>query len=272
MDNSIKKIKKLGQNFLQDQQALQQVVEFARVDGKNVLEIGAGSGFLTNLLSEQCRRVLALEVDQRFIRLLQKDFAGNEKVDILAGSILRLNLEELSMRFGSLEVVGNLPYYLTSKIILYLIDNRDYFASATIMVQDEVARRLASPPGNKSYGRLSILVQLFFGLQTGPTFPPSYFSPPPRVNSTLVRMIPYSQMPVEIVDINFFQKVVKAAFSQRRKKLLNNLLACPLFTLNRQELLSLLEESDIGENQRAEELTIAEFARLTEKLTAFNCV
>jgi len=85
-------------------------------------------------------------------------------------------------------------------------------------------------------------------------------------------MIPYSQMPVEIVDINFFQKVVKAAFSQRRKKLLNNLLACPLFTLNRQELLSLLEESDIGENQRAEELTIAEFARLTEKLTAFNCV
>jgi 16S rRNA (adenine1518-N6/adenine1519-N6)-dimethyltransferase len=253
--------KSLGQNFLKDPHYLAKIADAARITKDDrVLEIGPGLGHLTRVLSERAKNILALELDERLIPLLQNEFGAAPNVEIVQADALEYRYDTLP---GIWKAVANLPYYISTPILQLLLMHRSRFASLTLMLQKEVAERITAAPGGKEYGYLSVLVQLYAKPQIEFTVPPGAFTPQPEVDSSVITLMMRDQPAVPIKDEDFFFRVVKAAFSQRRKTLRNGL---KQLDLPREKLEAVLAKTGIDLGRRAETLSVEEFGRLADFL------
>ncbi len=261
MIDSIRAKKSLGQNFLKDPHYLCKIADAAQVGPEDqVLEIGPGLGHLTAVLAKRAQRVLALELDTRLIPVLEREFSGQDHVAIVHADALDYPYGELT---GKWKAVANLPYYISTPIIQLLIDHRDKFSTLTLLLQKEVAQRIASPPGNKEYGFLSVLVQLSAEPRIEFMVPAGAFTPVPKVDSAVVTLRMREHPAAAKTDKAFLISVLKAVFSQRRKTLRNGLkpLAIPLERLD-----AVPGQTGIDLSRRAETLSIEEFCALADFL------
>lgn len=254
----IRMSKKLGQNFLIDEHVVRNIVEAANLTpGDAVLEIGPGIGTLTQGLAEAGGKVTAVEIDRRLIEVLGKTLEGYENIKIVHGDILRIDVakEVMSPRY---KVVANLPYYITTPIIMGLLEARMPIDVLVTMVQKEVAERMVAVPGTKDYGSLSVAVQYYTQPEIMFLVPPASFIPPPAVDSAVIRCTVREKPPVEVNERVFF-RVVKAAFAQRRKTLSNTLktTGVPADTLR-----VILDKAGIDGTRRGETLSLQEFAAI----------
>ena len=257
--------KSLGQNFLIDKSVVSRIVEAAKVGPEDfVVEIGPGTGVMTRELVKKAGRVMAIEVDDRLIRGLRREFADSENVEIIHEDALKFDFGRLGEKA---KVIANLPYYISTPIISRLIAARENVSLMLLMLQKEVAERITAPPGGKEYGYLSVMVQLYAEGRTLFTVPPGAFLPVPKVESAVVLLRVLDEPAAQCRDFAMFERVVSAAFSQRRKTLRNTLKASRLVTPEAIETAG--EKAGIDLVRRGETLSIAEFARLTDALADF---
>ncbi|TYA12457.1 16S rRNA (adenine(1518)-N(6)/adenine(1519)-N(6))-dimethyltransferase RsmA [Paenibacillus faecis] len=265
--------KSLGQNFLIDQNILGKIVGAADLDkSKGALEIGPGIGALTEKLAQQAGRVAAVEIDQRLLPILEEVLEPYPQVHVIHGDVLKLDLHALfASEFKECEkvsVVANLPYYVTTPILMKLLEAGLPLENIVVMIQKEVAERMAAGPGGKEYGSLSIAVQYYSEPELVCIVPHSVFIPQPNVESAVIRLKVRSAPPVTVTEEAFFFEVVQAAFAQRRKTISNNLKSRFFPGEGRERLESLLAEAGIEPARRAETLSLEEFAKLSNTLHA----
>ena len=262
--------KSFGQNFLSDPAILGKIVAAAQVtSADSVLEVGPGRGALTRLLAGVADRVIAVELDQELLPHLRREFPLSSNVAIVAGDILQIDLEPMltAAYAGPWKVVANLPYYISTQVLFQFLDHRHLFSRLVLMLQREVGERLAALPGSKTYGALSVLCQLHFLVKSEFIVRPGAFFPPPKVDSVVVSFMPLPQPLADVGDEQVFRQVVKAAFGQRRKTLLNSLKAgLPLVA---GDIAAALVDAGIDGQRRAETLAVSEFARLSRALYPF---
>ena len=259
----IRMSKRLGQNFLVDENIVAQIVRAAALEpGERVLEIGPGIGTLTQALAETGADVVAVELDKKLPQVLAKTLAAYENVRIVQGDILKVDIGALIE--GPFKVVANLPYYITTPILMTLLERRLPATRLVTMVQKEVAERMTAAPGGKAYGALSVAVQYYTQPRVVASVPPRSFIPAPEVESTVVCCDVREKPPVE-ADERLFFRVVKAAFAQRRKTLANTLktTGIPAETLQ-----AALERAGIDGRRRGETLSLAEFAAVANAISA----
>ncbi len=263
--------KSLGQNFLVDSNILEKIVDSAALDRSvGVLEIGPGIGALTQRLAERAGKVVAVEIDSKLIPVLKEVLAPYENTVVLHQDILKTDLpalfEEHFTDIADLCVVANLPYYATTPILMHLFKSEVQMSRYILMMQKEVADRLAAIPGGKDYGSLTVVVQYYCEVEKVMTVPRTVFIPRPQVDSAVVRLTRRDQPPVKTKDETFLFEVVRAAFAQRRKTLYNNLLSRFFRKEDKDKLITLLERCGIESSRRGETLTMEEFARLSDEL------
>ncbi|WP_307342693.1 16S rRNA (adenine(1518)-N(6)/adenine(1519)-N(6))-dimethyltransferase RsmA [Caldalkalibacillus uzonensis] len=263
--------KSLGQNFLIDTNVLRTAVKAAEVDETTgVIEVGPGIGALTEQLAKQAGRIVAFEIDQRLLPILQESLQPYDNVRIIHQDVLKVNLKEVVETYfegmGKIKVVANLPYYVTTPILFHFIESGLRFEHMVLMVQREVADRLTAKAGSKDYGSLTVCVQYYAEPQLIKVVPKTVFVPKPKVDSALVKLTLRTEPPVQVADETLFFKTVRACFHQRRKTLLNNLLHQLIDKKRKTELLKVLDELGIAPTRRGETLTIDEFARLANRL------
>ncbi|WP_433941941.1 16S rRNA (adenine(1518)-N(6)/adenine(1519)-N(6))-dimethyltransferase RsmA [Paenibacillus lautus] len=267
--------KSLGQNFLIDQNILYKIVEAAGLDeDKGALEIGPGIGALTEKLAQTAGTVTAVEIDQRLIPILREVLEPYGNVRVHHGDVLKVDLHELFRQdFGDVSkvsVVANLPYYVTTPILMKLLEEKLPLENIVVMIQKEVAERMAAAPGSKDYGSLSIAVQYYSEPKLVCIVPHTVFIPQPNVESAVIRLAVREQPPVRVEDERFFFEVVQASFAQRRKTIANNLKSRFFPGEGRERLEQLLHEAGIEPSRRGETLSIEEYARLSNVLFGAN--
>jgi len=268
--------KSLGQNFLIDQGILKSVVRAAELTKEDsVLEIGPGLGSLTAELAENAGRVVAVEIDKRLVTILKENLKDYENIRIINADILRIDPLKVFEEFGDvspktgdvspgrLKVVANLPYYITTPVIMKLLESGLKAKTMVFMVQKEVADRMRAAPGGKDYGALSVAVQYYSKPDVVLEVPPSSFIPMPEVYSSVIKLELFENPPVELRDEALFFKLVKAAFGQRRKTLVNALNNAGYFGTDKEGIKEMLEKTGIGEKQRGETLSLEQFAQLS---------
>ncbi|MEK3732776.1 MULTISPECIES: 16S rRNA (adenine(1518)-N(6)/adenine(1519)-N(6))-dimethyltransferase RsmA [Paenibacillus] len=263
--------KSLGQNFLIDQNILHKIVEAAELDEtKGALEIGPGIGALTEKLAQTAGAVTAVEIDQRLIPILKEVLEPYGNVRVHHGDVLKVDLHELFRTDfadkAKVSVVANLPYYVTTPILMKLLEEKLPLENIVIMIQKEVAERMAASPGSKDYGSLSIAVQYYSVPKLVCTVPHTVFIPQPNVESAVIRLEVREEPPVSVPDEGFFFEVVQASFAQRRKTIANNLKSRFFPEKGRERLEQLLAEAEIEPSRRGETLSIEEYARLSRVL------
>ncbi len=261
--------KKYGQNFLIDANILQKIVEAAQVMKEDcVLEIGPGIGTMTQYLAEAAGQVIAVEIDGGLIPILEDTLSSYHNVTILCEDILKVDLAALSEKNGGrpMKVVANLPYYITTPIIMALFESHVPLASITVMVQNEVAARMQTGPGTKDYGALSLAVQYYAKPEIVARVPASCFLPRPNVDSAVVRLLRYEKPPVDAVDEAFLFAVIRASFNQRRKTLANGLANAGGLGLTRGQVEEALQEMGLSKTVRGETLTLERFSELSNRL------
>ncbi|RKY04217.1 ribosomal RNA small subunit methyltransferase A [Candidatus Poribacteria bacterium] len=264
----VKAKKRLGQHFLRDRSYLIRIAEAASLRPEDVvLEIGPGEGDLTELLLERAGRVIAVEIDPELVALLRSRFQGEDRLALIQGDVLKLDLTSLLSEHLSVgskaKVVANIPYYITSPIIEKLIESRRVLGECVLTVQREVARRICAAPGSKEYGSLTVLVQYFADVELLFDIPPGAFRPKPKVTSSVVRISFRERPRVEVKDEGFFFRVVRAAFGQRRKMIKNALRSLGLAD---EAIRSAMERAGISLEERAESLTLEQLSRLADEL------
>ncbi|MDU0330782.1 16S rRNA (adenine(1518)-N(6)/adenine(1519)-N(6))-dimethyltransferase RsmA [Paenibacillus sp. 3LSP] len=263
--------KSLGQNFLIDQNILGKIVAAAELDeSQGALEIGPGIGALTEKLAQEAGKVAAVEIDQRLIPILQEVLEPYPHVHVIHGDVLKLDLQALFAaefsEVSGVSVVANLPYYVTTPIMMKLLEEKLPLRNIVVMIQKEVAERMAAAPGGKDYGSLSIAVQYYSIPEMICTVPHSVFIPQPNVESAVIRLTVRETPAVAVQDEAFFFEVVQASFAQRRKTISNNLKSRFFPKEGRERLEQLLEEAEIQPSRRAETLSLEEFAKLSDTL------
>ena len=264
--------KSFGQNFLTDTNILQKIVDTAEIDKKvNVIEIGPGIGALTEFLAESAAEVLAFEIDDRLVPILADTLRDFDNVTVVNQDILKVDLAQYIAEFKNpdlpIKVVANLPYYITTPILMHLIESGIPFSEFVVMMQKEVADRISAQPNTKSYGSLSIAVQYYMTAKVAFIVPRTVFVPAPNVDSAILKMVRRDQPAVEVQDEKFFFKVSKASFVHRRKTLWNNLTS--YFGKSEEtkgKLTAALERAEISPSVRGEALSLEEFARLADAL------
>jgi 16S rRNA (adenine1518-N6/adenine1519-N6)-dimethyltransferase len=259
--------KSLGQNFLIDVNILKNIVASAGVNKNSaVIEIGPGIGALTEQLALAAKKVVAFEIDQRLIPILQDTLSPYENVTVIHQDILKADLQEtFAEHFSSTEqvkVVANLPYYITTPILMKLLMAKIPVTDITVMIQKEVALRMAAEPNTKAYGSLSIAVKYYTEAEVAMTVPKTVFMPQPNVDSAILHLKMRKNPPVQVEDENLFFDIVQASFGQRRKTLINNLGRHFNGQMTKEEIEWLLEKSEIDGKRRGESLTIEEYARI----------
>lgn len=253
--------KKLGQNFLIDSGVVKKIVDAAEIsDGDEVLEIGPGIGTLTQGLLEAGAKVTAVELDKKLPAVLEETLAGYENFKLIQGDILKVDIEKIMS--PNFKVVANLPYYITTQILLTLLEKKLPITKIVTMVQKEVAERMTAAPNSKIYGAMTVAVQFRADVKIAFEVPPSAFLPRPEVTSAVV-VCDVRESPFKVADENYFIKVVRAAFGQRRKTLLNSLIGAGF---NREKILAALEVANILPERRAETLSIEDFVNLSNNL------
>lgn len=256
--------KKLGQNFLIDAAVVRGIVEAAELqEGDRVLEIGPGIGTLTQGLAESGAQVTAVELDKKLPAVLAETLKGYENVRIVQGDILKTDIREL-MGDTPFKVAANLPYYITTPILMALLEQRLPIRKIVTMVQKEVAERMIAPPGSKTYGALSVAVQYYTAPEIVLDVPPKSFIPAPEVDSVVIACKVRGEPPVAVRDEKLFFRVVKAAFGQRRKTLSNALKGAGFL---KDEVQGALEKAGIEAARRGETLSLEEFAQLADAFT-----
>lgn len=261
--------KKYGQNFLIDGNILTKIVEAAQVTKDDcVLEIGPGIGTMTQRLAEAADRVTAVEIDRELIPILEETLSPYDNVTVLCQDILKVDLPALAAENGGrpMKVVANLPYYITTPIIMALFESRMPLASITVMVQSEVAERMQTGPGSKEYGALSLAVQYYAKPEVVAKVPASCFLPRPNVDSAVVRLTKYEKPPVDAADEGFLFAVIRASFNQRRKTLANGLANAGELRVTRGQVEAALEEMGLPAMARGETLNLERFAELSNRL------
>lgn len=264
--------KSFGQNFLTDTNILQKIVDTAEIDENvNVIEIGPGIGALTEFLAENAAEVMAFEIDERLMPILADTLQEFENVKIINEDILKSDLQARIKEFSNpelpIKVVANLPYYITTPILMHLIESRIPFSEFVVMMQREVADRISAQPNSKSYGSLSIAVQYYMTAKVAFIVPRTVFVPAPNVDSAILKMTRRDKPAVEVKDEPFFFKVSKASFTHRRKTLWNNLTSCFGKSDEIKTRLEIaLNNADLSPNVRGEALDLQEFARLSDSL------
>jgi len=265
MNKPISPKKSLGQNFLVDENVAQRIIGAADISKDDtVVEIGPGRGVLTRGLAEQAGRVVAIELDERLIDGLRMEHADLANLEVVHADALGYDFGNIE---GRIKVVANLPYYISTPIISRLVGLRTKVSLMVLMLQKEVAQRIAAPPGGKEYGYLSVMVQLYARPEILFAVKPGSFSPPPKVDSSVVRLMVLDEPAATCKDYKRLERLVSAAFSQRRKTLRNALKASRMFEDGAIEAMG---GSGIDPSRRAETLSVAEFARLSDFLADFS--
>ena len=259
--------KKFGQNFLIDTHVLEKIIRAADITKDDcVLEIGPGIGTMTQYLCENAGKVIAVEIDKNLIPILTEDtLAAYDNVKVINSDVLKLDLKKLAEEENGgrpIKVVANLPYYITTPIIMGLFEAGVPLASITVMVQKEVADRMQAGPGSKDYGALSLAVQYYAEPYIAANVPPNCFMPRPNVGSAVIRLTLHDKPPVEVADEKLLFKLIRASFAQRRKTLINGLTNSPELSFSKEEVTKALEECGYSPTIRGEALTLAEFAKL----------
>lgn len=262
--------KKFGQNFLIDTSVLDRIVTAAGVTKEDcVLEIGPGIGTMTQYLAEAARKVVAVEIDKALIPILEESLSAYDNVTIINGDILKVDINRIVQEYNGgnpVKVVANLPYYITTPIIMGLFEQHVPLDSITIMVQKEVAERMQVGPGTKDYGALSLAVQYYAKPEIVANVPPNCFIPRPNVGSAVIRLTRYEEPPVQVEDEAKMFALIRASFNQRRKTLVNGLSNAAGLTLDKQHVAEVLEQMGLPATVRGEALTLGQFAQLSNRL------
>lgn len=263
--------KKFGQNFLIDTHVLDKIIAAAEIGPDDfVLEIGPGIGTMTQYLAESAREVVAVEIDQNLIPILQDTLSAYDNVTVIHEDILKVDIGKLAEeRNGGrpVKVVANLPYYITTPIIMGLFESDVPLSSITVMVQKEVADRMQTGPGSKDYGALSLAVQYYAEPYIVANVPPNCFMPRPAVGSAVIRLTRHEEKPVEVKNPAFMFQLIRASFNQRRKTLQNGLHNSGELQLSKEKIAAALETMGLPAAVRGEKLNLAQFARLADLLS-----
>ena len=264
--------KKFGQNFLIDTHVLDKIIASAEITKDDmVLEIGPGIGTMTQYLACAARKVVAVEIDKTLIPILEDTLSEYDNVQIINQDVLKVNLAKLAEEENGgkpIKVVANLPYYITTPIIMGLFENHVPLKSITVMVQKEVADRMQVGPGTKDYGALSLAVQYYAKPYIVANVPPNCFMPRPKVGSAVIRLERYEEPPVQVADEKLMFRIIRASFNQRRKTLVNGLKNSPEIQFSKEEIEAAIETLGKGASVRGEALTLEEFARLSNILSS----
>ena len=262
--------KKYGQNFLIDTHVLDKIIGAAQIGPDDfVLEIGPGIGTMTQYLAEAAREVIAVEIDTKLIPILQDTLKEYDNVTVLNEDILKVDIRKIAEEKNGgkpIKVVANLPYYITTPIIMGLFESEVPLDSITVMVQKEVADRMQVGPGTKAYGALSLAVQYYAEPYIVANVPPNCFIPRPAVGSAVIRLTRYQEKPVKVNDASFMFKIIRASFNQRRKTLQNGLYNSSELRIPKEKTVAALEEMGLTPTIRGEKLSLEEFALLSDIL------
>lgn len=265
--------KKFGQNFLIDTHVLEKIISAAGITKDDmVLEIGPGIGTMTQYLAEAAGKVAAVEIDKNLIPILEDTLSEYDNVMVINDDVLKVDIRGLVEKENGgrpVKVVANLPYYITTPIIMGLFEGNVPVESITVMVQKEVADRMQTGPGNKDYGALSLAVQYYADPYIVANVPPNCFMPRPKVGSAVIRLTRHEQCPVEVEDEKFMFRVIRASFNQRRKTLANGLNNAPDIQVSKEDIAKAIEELGVGASIRGETLTLEQFARLSNILKKY---
>ena len=262
--------KKFGQNFLIDTTVLDRIISSAEITKEDcVLEIGPGIGTMTQYLAERAGSVVAVEIDKALLPILEETLQDYDNVTVINDDILKVDINRLVEEKNGgrpIKVVANLPYYITTPIIMGLFESRVPLKSITIMVQKEVADRMQTGPGSKDYGALSLAVQYYAKPEIVANVPPNCFIPRPNVGSAVIRLDRYAEPPVQTADEQFLFSVIRASFNQRRKTLVNGLSNAPGLNVSKEKIKEVLAQMELSETVRGETLTLEQFAQLADLL------
>ncbi len=263
--------KKFGQNFLIDPHVLDKIIAAAEITKDDfVLEIGPGIGTLTQYLAEAAREVVAVEIDSSLIPILEDTLSSYDNVSVINEDVLKADLKKLAEeRNGGkpIKVVANLPYYITTPIIMGLFESHVPLKSLTVMVQKEVALRMQAGPGTKDYGALSLAVQYYAEPYLAANVPPNCFMPRPNVGSAVIRLTRFEETPVKVKDEALLFRLIRASFNQRRKTLQNGLVNSPELQFSKEQVAAAIETLGVSPSVRGEALTLEQFAALCNALS-----
>ena len=266
--------KKFGQNFLIDPHVLDKIIGTAGVTKEDmVLEIGPGIGTMTQYLAEAAREVVAVEIDNNLIPILKETLAEYDNVTVINEDILKVDIKTLAEEHNSgrpIKVVANLPYYITTPIIMGLFESNVPIDNITVMVQKEVADRMQVGPGSKDYGALSLAVQYYAEPYIVANVPPNCFIPRPNVGSAVIRLTRHKEMPVQVADPKLMFRLIRASFNQRRKTLQNGLNNAPDVSFTKEQIVAAIESLGVPATIRGEALDLQQFAQLANYFTE-NC-
>lgn len=267
---NIKFQKRFGQNFLIDTHVLEKIISASGVTKSDfVLEIGPGIGTMTQYLCENAREVMAVEIDNNLIPVLEDTLSSYDNVTVVNEDILKLDINKIARERNcgnAIKVVANLPYYITTPIIMGLFESHVPLESVTVMVQKEVAQRMQAAPGTKDYGALSLAVQYYSDALIVANVPANCFIPRPNVGSAVIKLICHSEPPVKTNDEQFMFDVIHAAFNQRRKTLQNGLANDVKLGISKKEAADVIRQIGLAENVRGETLSLEQFAKLSNML------
>lgn len=260
--------KRFGQNFLIDGHVIEKIIKAADISSDDViLEIGPGIGTMTQYLAEAAKKVYAVEIDKNLLPVLAETLGEYDNVEVINNDILKLDIKELlGDEVDNVKVVANLPYYITTPIIMGLFENHIPAKSITVMVQKEVAQRMQALPGSKDYGALSLAVQYYAEPYIAANVPPNCFMPRPNVGSAVIRLTRWDEAPVKVKDEALMFKLIRASFNQRRKTLQNGINNAPDLSFTKDEVVEALKEMGLSETIRGEALTLEQFAQLSDIL------
>lgn len=263
--------KRFGQNFLIDEHVIHKIINAAEITKEDcVLEIGPGIGTMTQYLAEAAGHVCAVEIDKNLIPVLNETLADYDNITIINDDILKTDINKIVEEYNGgkpIKVVANLPYYITTPIIMELFESNVPLLSVTVMVQKEVADRMQIGPGTKDYGALSLAVQYYAKPYIAANVPPNCFIPRPNVGSAVIRLTRYSKPPVEVRDERLMFKLIRASFNQRRKTLQNGIANSSELSFCKEQVADALEKMNLSASVRGESLSLAEFAILSDILS-----
>ena len=266
--------KKFGQNFLIDTHVLDKIIAAAEITKDDfVLEIGPGIGTMTQYLACAARKVVAVEIDKALIPILEDTLSDYDNARVINNDVLKVDIAKLAEEENGgkpIKVVANLPYYITTPIIMGLFENHVPIKSITVMVQKEVADRMQTGPGSKDYGALSLAVQYYAKPEIVANVPPNCFMPRPKVGSAVIRLTCHQEKPVQVQDEKLMFNIIRASFNQRRKTLANGLKNAATLDFTKEEVEAAIDALGKGASVRGETLTLEEFARLSDLLSPYK--
>ena len=266
--------KKYGQNFLVDPGIPEAIVEAAGVgEDDTVLEIGPGMGTMTVPLAKRAKKVIAVEIDDHLIPVLEEELERYNNVEIIRNDIMKMSLDDIFPKVtenGAKRIVANLPYYITTPILMKLLESGMDYTSITVMVQREVAERMTASPGTKSYGALTLAVSYYTNPRIDFTIEPDSFFPPPKVDSTVITLTKHANPPVEVDDEKLLFDLIRASFNQRRKTLVNGISHGMNLGLSKDEISEILVSLGHSPTVRGEALSLEQFAEIAQRLAAYH--